>query len=591
MRQMKFFFIAGLVLVVFVWCFSPGLSGKEIPVEKKLISLDFEDIELKDAIRLISVKTGINVIIDPEVKGKVSARFKRPIPVLKALSFILSPHGFDYIIEDNVIRVIRKPVELKEKTFSLTYALAEEVVPSVKDYLSKNGKVKLDPSSNSILVVDLEENIKKIDTFIQKMDTPSRQLKKKTFTLKYALAEDVASLVRAHLSEEGSLLIDKVSNSLIVEDTSANFPSVERLISSLDVFSPSERIFQLNFALAEEVAPSIQSFLSEKGKFSLSKDKNQIMVVDATYPLYRVKNFIESIDKFSLQAKEASFKANYIYLDELSSIISEYLSPQGKMEVDSVKETVKVKDASYPLSLITERVEKEDVFSPQKKIFKLRYASATSLSYKISDLLSDKGEVKVDKDTNSLFVVDTKKFLDKVSLVVEKEDRIERQLTTKKYNLLYLSAQEAKAILEPFISEFGRIIITPTSSERREKKEKVITIPQEEPGKSTEEKETPSPFSSQLQSVIYVTDLNKNLARIEKVIQELNSEVWASKVITRTFYIDKGSVERIALTIANMMGIPPEEVQGLQLKKGTWMQMQVSSPSIDLGNVGAIGKK
>ncbi|RLE12327.1 hypothetical protein DRJ04_06425, partial [Candidatus Aerophobetes bacterium] len=158
MRQMKFFFIAGLVLVVFVWCFSPGLSGKEIPVEKKLISLDFEDIELKDAIRLISVKTGINVIIDPEVKGKVSARFKRPIPVLKALSFILSPHGFDYIIEDNVIRVIRKPVELKEKTFFLTYALAEEVVPSVKDYLSKNGKVKLDPSSNSILVVDLEEN-------------------------------------------------------------------------------------------------------------------------------------------------------------------------------------------------------------------------------------------------------------------------------------------------------------------------------------------------------------------------------------------------------------------------------------------------
>jgi hypothetical protein len=75
------------------------------------------------------------------------------------------------------------------------------------------------------------------------------------------------------------------------------------------------------------------------------------------------------------------------------------------------------------------------------------------------------------------------------------------------------------------------------------------------------------------------------------MIQEFNSPEWASKTVTRTFYIKEGSVERIALTIANMIGIPPEKIEGIQLRKISWMEMQLTSPSIDLGNIGAVGKK
>ncbi|MBE0477760.1 hypothetical protein IBX65_01390, partial [Candidatus Aerophobetes bacterium] len=288
---------------------------------------------------------------------------------------------------------------------------------------------------------------------------------------------------------------------------------------------------------------------------------------------------------------EASFKLSYLYPEEATVLISPYLSAQGTIDVDVEKEVVKVQDASYQLFQIASLIEKKDTFSPQRKLFRLSYVSVRILSYSAKELLSEKGELNIDEPSNSLIVVDAKKFLDRVDYLVQKEDRIENQLITKKYNLLYLSAQEAKVILEPIISQHGKIMILSFPQEIKEKKEDVISIPQKTSSDTCEEKETTSRLSSMLQSVIYVSDLEKNFAEIEKIIQELNSPVWASKMITRTFYIEDGSVERIALTIANAIGVPAEHIEGLQLKTGTWMQMQLSSPTIDLGNIGAIGKK
>jgi len=601
-RWVLFFLIGILVTGLIGFHFSAFVYAKEVPLEKRVVSFDFKDIDLKDAIKLISIRTGINVVIDPDVKGKVTARVEKPVPVLKALSAILSPYGFTYLREDGLIRVVKKPVELKKKTFTLKYALAEGILPLIKDFLSENGEAKVDASLNLISVSDLEENLEKIEKIIKEQDTLTSQLKKKTFTLKYAVAEDMVPLVKDFLSENGSLQLDKSSNSLLIQDTSLNLSSLEKLLASLDVFSPSEEVFTLKYALAEDILPSCKRYLSEKGKIDIVKDKNQIIVFDAPFPLSKVKNFIKKVDSFSLQKKEASFKVKYLYPEKLALILKDYLSPQGKIEVDSEKGEIKITDAAYPLSLIKERVEKEDVFSPERKIFKLNFASAKILSYKVQDLLSDKGEVEVDEASNSLIVIDAKKFLDKIPPLIEKEDKIENQLVTRRYELLYLSPQEAKAILDLVVSEFGKITFDAPQIGEKEKNEEseeidIIKIPFEgqSKDKDKEKEKNRGSLSSisfpDLHSVVFVTDLKRNFPKIEEVINNLNSEEWASRPVTYTFYVKEGSVERMALTIASILGIPPDNIEGLQLKKGGWIEMKLSSPSIDLGNIGAIGKK
>ncbi|GAH21169.1 unnamed protein product, partial [marine sediment metagenome] len=75
-------------------------------IENQLIPpFDFKGVDLKETLALLSTKTGLTIIAPPEVKGKVSARFERPIPVLKALEIILEPYDYEYQVMDNIIRV------------------------------------------------------------------------------------------------------------------------------------------------------------------------------------------------------------------------------------------------------------------------------------------------------------------------------------------------------------------------------------------------------------------------------------------------------------------------------------------------------
>ena len=57
------------------------------------------------------------------------------------------------------------------------------------------------------------------------------------------------------------------------------------------------------------------------------------------------------------------------------------------------------------------------------------------------------------------------------------------------------------------------------------------------------------------------------------------------EIINRTFYIREGSLERIALAMANILGINPGDIEGLE-PKGEWLQMEVPALEINLGTVG-----
>jgi len=306
------------------------------------------------------------------------------------------------------------------------------------------------------------------------------------------------------------------------------------------------------------------------------------------------------VDNFSLQKKSLSFKLHYIRSSDILPLIKPLLSPKGKISLKDDK--IDVEDAAYPLSLIKDKIKKEDVFHPVKKTFKLKYASASTLSTRIEDLLSDKGKVSFDEKENTISVVDAKKFLDRVSSFIKNEDRIENQLITRVYHLLYLSPLEAKIILQNKISKYGRIDIFPLKKEKEKQKQEneIIEIPQEKSKnpvnkvkkeKSEKSEKSTGNFSFSNTSIICITDLKRDFPEIEKLIEELNSSEWASKDVTQTFYIKEGSVEKIALTIASMLGVSPDKIKGLKLKKGSWMQMQITSPTIDLGNIGAVGKK
>jgi len=139
-----------------------------------------------------------------------------------------------------------------------------------------------------------------------------------------------------------------------------------------------------------------------------------------------------------------------------------------------------------------------------------------------------------------------------------------------------------------------------TVGEESQEKEEYILIPREEPvrretvSERVLERQLSEPGIEKLPSleesekggnVIYVTDLRRNIPNIDALITYLNGAETAAQIITKTFYIKEGSLERMALAMANILGISPDDIEGLD-PKGEWMEMKVQTLEIELGTVG-----
>ena len=85
-------------------------SCAEIPsLGEKPITMDFSNVDLKEAIGMLSVMTGWNIVVDKDVEGEVNVRFEN-VPALQILSEILEINECQYEIKDNIIVVSKMAI-------------------------------------------------------------------------------------------------------------------------------------------------------------------------------------------------------------------------------------------------------------------------------------------------------------------------------------------------------------------------------------------------------------------------------------------------------------------------------------------------
>lgn len=160
----------------------------------KPISLDFKDIDVLDVFRLIAEVSGFNVVIDPDVKGKITIRLDN-VPWDQALDVILKNQGLDKEIEGNVMRiaymtklrderVLKRQMEeakarIRErdtKIVYLSYAKSADIAPLIKKLLSVQGDIIIDDRTNSLIVLDFTENIERAIKLIKILDVRTKQV-------------------------------------------------------------------------------------------------------------------------------------------------------------------------------------------------------------------------------------------------------------------------------------------------------------------------------------------------------------------------------------------------------------------------------
>jgi type IV pilus secretin PilQ/predicted competence protein len=174
----------------------------------KPISLDFQNADIRSVLRIIADVSGHNLVIDPEVKGKVDITLIKPVAWDHALDVILKTNKLSMKMEGNIIRVglpqtfaSEKDAELKEiqsvrkakeeatkvlpletRIITINYAKAEVLMQKVQPMLSKSGELAESPSimvderTNTLIIKDLTETIDEIVEVINTLDRPTPQV-------------------------------------------------------------------------------------------------------------------------------------------------------------------------------------------------------------------------------------------------------------------------------------------------------------------------------------------------------------------------------------------------------------------------------
>lgn len=119
------------------------------------VSLDFKDADIRNVLKIISYKSGTNIVATPEVIGNITIRLV-DVQWEKALNIILKTYGFGYEKQGNIILVApidkltaqkKQEVELAQvqptvtEVFNLKYLDAQDAKKALDPQLSPRGKI------------------------------------------------------------------------------------------------------------------------------------------------------------------------------------------------------------------------------------------------------------------------------------------------------------------------------------------------------------------------------------------------------------------------------------------------------------------
>lgn len=229
--------------------------------------LQLKDMDIKDVLKLISDKSGLNIIAGNNVQGKITI-YLNNVGLREALRIILDANNLAYKVEDGIARVM--PAQEFEYRYGyhfggntqtrivrLLYADANDAVQFLNQIKSVSGKVVHDPKSNTLVLTDSQERLSIMQDLIGKIDVP---VQTEVFHLNYADAEEVSTKIEEILTQNvGRVRFDKRSNKVIVSDTAMKIGEIAKLIHAFDVKDKQVLI----------EAKIIQIVLSDQHKFGV----------------------------------------------------------------------------------------------------------------------------------------------------------------------------------------------------------------------------------------------------------------------------------------------------------------------------------
>ena len=305
----------------------PGMADK-------LISLDFDQVDIKIFIKTIGELTGINFLIDDSIRGTVTLISPTRIrlgEVYEVFESVLQIKGYAAVPAGKIVKIIPRADASKSnilirvggdpelipqndtvvtQIIPIHFANIAELSSSLTPLVSTGGNLTTYVQSNSIVLTDTSSNIHRMAKLIQELDIEGAKENIVLIRLKYGsantISEQIKQIMQQNAVASGSrvtraaprgtsatlkILPDERTNSLIVLANPEDTEIIKELVTELDVERPVEasnvHVIYLKHAEAADLEKSLSTVLGQLvsgGKIE-SREPLQITADESTNSL------------------------------------------------------------------------------------------------------------------------------------------------------------------------------------------------------------------------------------------------------------------------------------------------------------------
>lgn len=269
-------------------------------------SFDFPDTDILEITKHMQKLTGINLILEENVKGKVSITAPTPITVgdaWKAYLAALNMAGYALVKSGAFYKIISQrdlrttPTKIYTgaytpdtenhlmKVIALKHVSAKEITRNFRPFMSRYGRILDIEQTNTIIASDTGTNISRLEKLIKFVDVPGHESSLQIIPVRNSSAQEIAKLLKEIIEEKSGtrasrrasknddendiskIIAEPRTNSIIAMATAEGARQLRNLIRKLDVRYSSKssgrvHVYYLNYGDAEELSKTLSDLIS-----------------------------------------------------------------------------------------------------------------------------------------------------------------------------------------------------------------------------------------------------------------------------------------------------------------------------------------
>ena len=231
------------------------------------VTLNFVNAEIDTVVRAMGQITGKNFLLDPRVKGTINISSVAPVSADLAYQILISSlrmQGFTAVEGKGVVKILPEADakqhysqtygkvvksggdQVVTQVYPLQHATAAQLVTVLRPLIAPNNAVSAYPGSNTLVITDYAENLKRLTQIIEAIDKPN-DAEFNIIKVKHLSAIELAQQLSRLFADpagapagqaSGSALMiaaDGRSNSLLVRtDNQGKLETLRTMVAQLD---------------------------------------------------------------------------------------------------------------------------------------------------------------------------------------------------------------------------------------------------------------------------------------------------------------------------------------------------------------------